>query len=76
MFSQFLRERFKIDMPHRFKVHNFLGPSFCDMCGQMMHGIFRQGVKCQGLCGIACAYMHIEHIQCVESVHADHVYTL
>ena len=45
---QFLRERFKIDMPHRFKVHNFLGPSFCDMCGQMMHGIFRQGAKCTG----------------------------
>ena len=35
-------------MPHRFKVHNFLGPSFCDMCGQMMHGIFRQGAKCTG----------------------------
>ena len=45
---QFLKERFKIDVPHRFKPHSFLGPNFCDMCGQMMHGIFRQGLKCEG----------------------------
>ena len=45
---QFLKERFKIDMPHRFRVHTFVGPTFCDMCGQMMHGLFRQGLKCAG----------------------------
>ena len=45
---QFLKERFKIDVPHRFRPHSFLGPTFCDMCGQLMHGLFRQGVKCEG----------------------------
>ena len=45
---QFLKERFKIDVPHRFRPHTFLGPTFCDMCGQLMHGLFRQGVKCEG----------------------------
>ncbi len=45
---QYLKERFKIDVPHRFKNHTFLGPTFCDMCGQMMHGIFKQQLKCDG----------------------------
>lgn len=45
---QYLKERFKIDMPHRFKKYTFLGPTFCDMCGQLMHGIFRQQLKCEG----------------------------
>lgn len=51
--NMFLKERFKIDVPHRFKPHSFLGPNFCDMCGQMMHGIFRQGLKCE-VCGSSC----------------------
>lgn len=46
---QYLKERFKIDMPHRFKKYTFLGPTFCDMCGQLMHGIFRQQLKCEGI---------------------------
>lgn len=51
--SMFLKERFKIDVPHRFKVNTFLGPTFCDMCGQMCHGLFRQGLKCT-VCGASC----------------------
>lgn len=51
--SKYLKERFKIDVPHRFKNHTFLGPTFCDMCGQLMHGIFKQQLKCDA-CGINC----------------------
>ena len=47
-YLQYLKERFKIDVPHRFKKYTFLGPTFCDMCGQLMHGIFRQQLKCEG----------------------------
>ncbi|KAK6994968.1 protein kinase C delta type, partial [Biomphalaria glabrata] len=51
--TMMLTERFNINVPHRFKLYNYMSPTFCDHCGSMLFGLFRQGLKCE-VCGINC----------------------
>lgn len=35
-------------MPHSLMVHSYKSPTFCDFCGEMLFGLVRQGLKCEG----------------------------
>ncbi|XP_062537123.1 serine/threonine-protein kinase D3 isoform X2 [Armigeres subalbatus] len=37
--------------PHALAVHSYKAPTFCDFCGEMLFGLVRQGLKCDG-CGL------------------------
>lgn len=35
--------------PHVLMVHSYKAPTFCDFCGEMLFGLVRQGLKCEGM---------------------------
>lgn len=40
-------QRFNVNVPHRFVVHNFKRFTFCDHCGSLLYGLYKQGLQCE-----------------------------
>lgn len=51
--TKLMSERFNLNIPHRFVLNSFMSPTFCDHCGTMLFGLFRQGLKCEE-CSAVC----------------------
>uniref|UniRef100_A0A1B6JF00 Phorbol-ester/DAG-type domain-containing protein n=1 Tax=Homalodisca liturata TaxID=320908 RepID=A0A1B6JF00_9HEMI len=49
--AQVLTEEISTIRPHTLVVHSYKAPTFCDFCGEMLFGLVRQGLKCEG-CGL------------------------
>ena len=40
-------QRFNVNVPHRFGVHNYKRFTFCDHCGSLLYGLVKQGLQCE-----------------------------
>lgn len=57
-FSAKVPEDETIIRPHQLIVHSYRSPTFCDYCAQMLFGLIRQGLKCEGTMAVDSNNVH------------------
>ena len=57
-------QRFRVNMPHEFSIHNYKVRTLCDHCGSLLWGLVQPGVQCEGehlcacVCTRVCVFLH------------------
>ncbi len=39
-----------VDLNHKFNLNNYMTPTYCDYCSQLLVGLIKQGLKCECKC--------------------------